>query len=165
MIKSSALFTVIISILFLSCASKEIRENKKVSDWITENIRETVSQKDADKENPHNYSLKANVLVTEELPGKKWEQLGKHSFQLYMTKSRLAERVLIGERDNSIFLNFEFPVKLRKDDIVSLLLVLNRDGHEEYNLANLQFNFKGKGKYVKFSGFALFSLEFQELRE
>lgn len=162
--KNSPLFIVIVSLLLFSCASKEIRENKKVADWITENIQETVSQKDADKENSLNYSLKANVLVTEELPGKKWEHIGKHSFQLYMTKSRLAERVLIGERDNSIFLNFEFPVKLRKDDIVSLELVLN-SAKGEYTLSTLQFNFKGKGKYVKFSGYALFSLEFQELRE
>jgi hypothetical protein len=163
-IKSSSLFIVTISLICFSCASKEIRENKKVADWITENIRETVSQNDADKENSLNYSLKANVLVAEELPNKKWEQLGKHSFQLYMTKSRLAERVLIGERDNSIFLNFEFPIKLRKDDIVSLELVLS-SGKGEFTLSTLQFNFKGKGKYVKFSGYALFSLEFQELRE
>lgn len=173
--------------LLLNCSSKDIRENKQTADWIMEHVKETVRQKDISKENPKNYKLVANVLVAEEnKEGDPWmnkERTENPNVKLYILNNSEAPKILLGSKENSLLLYTEYPLRLRKDETITLRLVYTKGSFrskqyinkysydssdyykEEYPLANTNVTFKGQGKYIKFSGSAILSLEFIELND
>ena len=174
------------SILLLgSCSSNQVRGDDFRARWMQENYYDN----DIKSETPPidkslTYKVIFNVLVAEKnYQGddfNKERRLRHPNLKLKILKSHM-NTLNVCESQNSLTLRCEYPLRLKRNEIINLRLVnriFNTGGasysskytndHQsgtitEKPLSQLDFPFEGQGKYLKQSGAATFVITFEQI--
>ncbi len=148
---------------------KQIIGNAEQVEWLRVHFKETINNIKV-TEKAKNYSMNIDILVANKtVDGKYWDLNDRYpDLKLYINYNN--KYTLLGKKNNSQELSVKRLLVLSKKSIIDLKLadeeVYRTDdetGTKDSPIARIRFNFMGQGKYLYFSGGAIFVITFKEL--